>query len=243
MKDWIATDLDSTLFHRTWEAEDSVPATWHPAAEGSDSRPSSWMRSGTFRMLEALGQSFALVPVTARDIDSYSRVKVTGLKLDGPAVIANGAVILDATGKPDAKWEQHMTDLLTPWEAELSRLCEWLITRSAGKARPRLVIGPGVLPAYLVAKASEGWWESSEGLAVRGERDWSGCRVEVLGTELQVLPPGVGKREAVTEVRDRFFDGRSPVLCMGDMLQDLDFMRLGDLMAMPVGSILEQSLI
>jgi hypothetical protein len=243
MKDWIATDLDSTLFHRTWESIDAVPATWHPALDGGDCKPSSWMRGGIFRMLEVLGKSFALVPATARDMNSYSRVKVIGLNLNGPAVIANGAVILDWTGKPDAIWEEYMTNLLRPWEPELKRICDWLIARSAGKARPRLVAGPGLLPAYLVAKAEEGWWKSPEGVAILNGRNWSGCRAEVLGTELQILPPGVGKSEAVVEVRERFFAGRSPVLCMGDMLQDLDFMRLGDLMAMPVGSILEQSLI
>lgn len=243
MKDWIATDLDSTLFHRSWEATGAVPATWHPAEDGGDSRPSSWMRDGTFRMLKALGRSFTLVPVTARDMGSFSRVRVAGLQLAGPAVIANGAVILDSKGNPDALWEQCMVELLSHWEVELKQLCEWLIARSAGKARPRLVVGPANLPAYLVAKAEEGWWSSSEGRAILDGHDWSGCRVGVLGTELQVLPPGVGKREAVAEVRDRYFGGMPPAMCMGDMPQDLDFMRLGELMAMPLGSDLEKSLL
>jgi hydroxymethylpyrimidine pyrophosphatase-like HAD family hydrolase len=242
LKDWIATDLDNTLFHRSWGGEDSVAATWHPAAEGEDRVPSSWIRGSTHRLMEALGRSFALVPVTARDMDSFSRVNVAGLNLGGPAVVANGALILGADGTPDAAWEKRMTDLLSPWEAELNGMCEWLVARSTGRARPRLVTGPGGLPAYLVAKAEEGWWNSTEGKAVLGDRDWAGCKVAVLGTELQVLPPGVGKQEAVTEVRDRFFGGRPPLMCMGDMPQDLQFMCLGGLMAMPVGSVLEQSL-
>ena len=242
MTDWIATDLDSTLFHRSWNEPDAVPATWHPSPEDGYRRPSSWMRGGTFRMLESLGRSFALVPVTARDIGSFSRVRVAGLQLAGPAVITNGAVILDSKGNPDALWEQRMAEVLSHWEVELKQLCEWLITRSVGKARPRLVMGPANLPAYLVAKADDGWLTSPEGRVILDAHDWSGCHVAVLGKELQVLPPGVGKREAVAEVRDLFFSGMPPIMCLGDMPQDLDFMRLGTLMATPLGSDLEQSL-
>jgi hydroxymethylpyrimidine pyrophosphatase-like HAD family hydrolase len=239
--DWIATDLDSTLFHRSWSGEESVAATWHPEVAGDGRKPSSWMRQGTYRLLEALGRSFTLVPVTARDVDSFSRVDIAGLHLQGAAVVANGAVIIGHDGTPDAMWEIRMTDVLTPWQGKLNAMCEWLIGISAEKARPRLVKGPGDVPAYLVAKAEEGWWLSPEGQAVIAEGDWAGCRVEVLGKELQVLPPGVGKREAVVEVRDRLFKGRPPILCMGDMPLDLEFMRLGGLLAMPVGSVLEQS--
>jgi hypothetical protein len=65
--------------------------------------------------------------------------------------------------------------------------------------------------------------------------------VEVLGNELQVLPPGVGKREATIEVRDRWFSGGPPLMCIGDMPLDLEFMRLGGLLATPLGSTLERA--
>ena len=241
MKDWIATDLDSTLFHRSWGGEDSVAATWHHAAEDIEKKPSSWMRGRTFRLLESLGHSFAIVPVTARDMDSFRRVEVAGLRLSGPAVIANGAMILDWDGNLDTIWQKQMTDLLRPWEAKLKELCGWLIEKSAGHARPRLVTGADDIPAYLVAKAGEGWWQSQVGGAVLAARDWAGCRVEILGTELQILPPGVGKRYAVEFVMNRYFEGIPPVLCIGDMPLDMEFMRLGEIIAMPSGSVLERT--
>ncbi|RYD33987.1 MAG: hypothetical protein EOP86_12070 [Verrucomicrobiaceae bacterium] len=71
--------------------------------------------------------------------------------------------------------------------------------------------------------------------------DWLDCRVEVLGSELQVLPPGVGKRDATLEVQRRWFAGQPPLLCMGDMPLDLEFMRLGGLLATPTGSTLDLS--
>lgn len=239
MKDWIATDLDSTLFARDWRGGGAVPASWNREADMSLS-PSSWMKADTHRLLEALGKSFALVPVTARDADSFSRVEVEGLRLRGPAVIANGAVILDWNGKPDPHWEKNMIERLSPWKNTLLEFCSWLVKKSLGYARPRLVKGPREFPAYLVAKASDGWWDSHEGREILTKMDWQGCRVEILGTELQVLPPGIGKRDATLELQRRWFEGRPPLLCIGDMPLDLEFMRLGCLLATPLGSTLEQ---
>jgi hypothetical protein len=238
MNDWIATDLDNTLFARAWAGDDAVGATWN-ADEHSVRTASSWMHAGTHRLLEVLGREFALVPVTARDFDSFSRVDIEGIPLKGPAIIANGTVILGGDGAPDAEWESHVVELLFPWEQRLQEMCAWLMEKSSGKARPRLVPGPADLPGYLVAKASEGWWKGPEGAAILAEGNWHGCRVEVLGLELQVLPRGVGKREATLEVQRRWFGGRPPLMCMGDMPLDLEFMRLGRLLTIPTGSTLD----
>jgi hydroxymethylpyrimidine pyrophosphatase-like HAD family hydrolase len=239
MTDWIATDLDGTLFHRSWSGDDAIAATWHTHV-GAERCASSWMKAGTHRLLETLGISFALVPVTARDMESFSRVDVEGLNLCGPGVVANGAIILGRDGTVDAEWETRMSIVLQPWEEKLNDFCDWLVGESFEKARPRLVVGPGNVPAYLVAKAEPGWWISEEGQLILGRMDWAGCRVEILGTELQVLPPGVGKLEATLEIQRRFFNDRPPLMCLGDMPLDLEFMRLGGLLATPAGSVLEQ---
>ena len=216
MNDWIATDLDSTLFSRAWASEDAVAATWNIAPD-STRTASSWMKSSTHRLLEVLGRSFSLVPVTARDMDSFSRVEVRDLNLLGPAIIANGAIILGRDGRPDSVWQETMIANLSPWKNILDGFCARLIEKSVGYARPRVVPGPGGLPAYLVAKAEPGWWLAPPGQAILSGMDWLGCRVEILGTELQVLPPGVGKRDATLEMQNRFFAGRAPLLCIGDM--------------------------
>ena len=240
MNDWIATDLDSTLFNRAWITDDAIAATWN-VEEDSSRTASSWMKPETHRLLEVLGRSFALVPVTARDLDSFSRVEIRDLNLRGPAIIANGAFILGRDGEPDPNWQETMIARLAPWQSPLNDFCAWLIEKSSGNARPRLIPGPGGLPAYLVAKAGPGWWHSPDGQAILAEMDWLGCRAEILGLELQVLPPGVGKRDATLELQRRWFDGRPPLLCIGDMPLDLEFMRLGGLLATPMGSTLEQA--
>ena len=239
MNDWIATDLDSTLFHRSWAEKDAVAATWR--FEGDQARkPSSWMRRETYCLLEVLGRSFTLVPVTARDQESFSRVEIRGINLRCPAVIANGAIILGWDGQPDPIWQDVILKVLSPWENKLEDYCNTLAERSIGFARPRLVTGPEGLPAYLVAKAEPGWWFTSPGQALISEINWLECRVEILGDELQILPPGISKLSATLEIQNRFFSGRSPLLCMGDMPLDLEFMRLGGLLATPKDSTLDQ---
>lgn len=238
MTNWIATDLDSTLFNRAWAGADAIAATWNLESDASRTA-SSWMKPATHRLLEVLGRSFALVPVTARDLDSFSRVEIRDLNMRGPAIIANGAFILGWDGEPDVLWQEKMISLLTPWQSIFDGFCAWLIEKSAGHARPRLIPGPVGLPAYLVAKAAAGWWQSPAGQAILTEMDWLGCRVEILGLELQVLPPGIGKRDATLELQRRYFADQPPLLCLGDMPLDLEFMRLGGLLATPVGSTLD----
>ncbi len=103
--DWVATDLDGTLFSRHWAGEDAVPGTWRKAVGGRCGRePSSWVRSETHRLLLALARSVTIVPVTARDEESFSRVNVAGLCLSGPAILANGSIILDPEGAQDQQW-------------------------------------------------------------------------------------------------------------------------------------------
>jgi hydroxymethylpyrimidine pyrophosphatase-like HAD family hydrolase len=191
--------------------------------------------------MAALQQIATLVPVTARDVESFARVDIPGLPLPGLAVIANGAVILDRDGRPDPVWEAEMTHRLQPWQSWFSDCLDRLVELSRCHARPRLVKGPVGLSAYLVAKAEAGWWDSDAGQEIRGSFDWAGCRLFLLGNELQVLPPGVGKVDALTEVMGRHFGGCPPMLCFGDMIADLEFMRLGEILATPRQSVLENA--
>lgn len=243
-RDWVATDLDGTLFSRHWAHESAIPGTWREIAcpDGSLQRePSSWVRPETHRLLMALASAATIVPVTARDFASYSRVAVPGLCMNGPAILANGAIVLSPDGSADRQWVAQISQLLGPWQQRLERLCEIFIQRSGHIARPRLVAGPNDLPAYLVAKAPEGWWGGEEGVALLAEiavEDTYGCSMAVLGNELQILPTGFNKAAALRFVQHRYFAGQSPLLCLGDQIPDLQFMHLGGLLATPAESTL-----
>lgn len=245
-RDWVATDLDGTLFSRHWADENAIPGTWREitSQDGSKQRePSSWVRPETHRLLLALAKTMSIVPVTARDVASFSRVDVPGLRLRAPAILANGAIVLGLDGAPDQRWVARVSEVLVPWRQNLERLCEILIQRSGHIARPRLVAGPAELPAYLVAKAPDGWWVGAEGTALRkviAAQATAECSVVVMGNELQVLPLGLGKAAALRFIQQHYFNGQAPLLCLGDQLPDLEFMRMGGQLATPAGSPLAE---
>lgn len=241
MNDWIATDLDGTLFSRAWSSDGAVAATWSVDLETGERLASSWMPASTHRVLSFLQKTAALVPVTARDTESFARVDIPGLTLDGPAIIANGGIILDRDGKIDQAWEAEMADRLHPWTNWMEVTLSNLVKQSAGHARPRLVFGPSGLPIYLVAKAPDSWWETPRGREVRESYEWAGCRLSLQGDELQVLPSGLSKANALTEVMGRYFDGIKPLLCFGDMPADLEFMRMSSILATPMNSALDRA--
>lgn len=245
IRDWVATDLDGTLFSRHWADASAIPGTWREilgsGAGGPQREPSSWVRPETHRLLLALASSATIVPVTARDEASFSRVDVPGLRLSGPAILANGAIVLSSEGSPDQQWVTQISQMLAPWRQRLERLCKIFIQRSGHIARPRLVAGPAGLPAYLVAKAPEGWWTGEEGTVLLAEMavaDTAGCCVAVLGNELQILPTGLDKAAALRFVQQRYFGGQAPLLCLGDQVPDLEFMNLGGMLATPAESTL-----
>lgn len=273
--DWIATDLDGSVFSRHWatgtsgrvpaERHQALPGTWRQReatmacasavgdAQAPDPHamtkstaallhrePSSWVPAATHRLLLALSRAAALVPVTARDAESFARVDIPLLNLRGPAILANGAIVLDWNSQPDTEWQSRMSALLEPWTIRLETLRAKLIERTGTVVRPRLVESQTGLPAYLVAKAAPGWWDSSEGMLILGDQDlWAECQIAVLDTELQALPRGLGKREAALFVQEKYFAHQAPLLSIGDMPTDLAFMRLSGLIAVPSGSKLE----
>ena len=241
MREWIATDLDGTLFSRGWAADDAIPATWRSDPSTGARIASSWMPSSIHRAMMLLQLHCAIVPVTARDAESFARVAIDRIPLSGPAVIANGALVYDLYGRLDSDWLAEMTHRLYPWRGWMEAALVHLSVRCAGHARARLVEGPAGLPAYLVAKAPGGWWQSENGTQIRETLNLDGVHLSVLGDELQILPPGVGKAEALRMVMDVYFDGSKPLFCFGDMPGDLAFMRIGRILTTPRNSHLDKA--
>ncbi|RBP44605.1 hydroxymethylpyrimidine pyrophosphatase-like HAD family hydrolase [Roseimicrobium gellanilyticum] len=239
-RDWIATDLDGTLFSREFAVEGAIPATWKKDAAGDV--PSSWVHPATYRLMRALGECFDLVPVTARDLDSYSRVKIEGLTFRG-AVLANGAIIIDPDGNIDESWNDVMGGVLESVAPELQTVCRQVAEQSRGLARARLVASGTEHAAYLVAKADEAWWGTPEGVHLLQTLEVSTCRAALLKNELQVLPPGVSKSIGLAAYQQRYGMGNPPLMGLGDMPTDMEFMRECSFLGIPSGSRLEQSFV
>ena len=191
-------------------------------------------------LTSALAARFPVVPVTARDLDSFRRVDIAGVPLVHGAVLANGAVMIaPGASDPDPQHAAETDALLAPHAAAFDGVLR-LLERAGDPVRPRLVAGAGEHPAYLVAKAPPGWWDSESGVRLVAEVKRHPFASAVLGTELQVLPAGISKRDGLLAFMRRWTDGTPPLLTMGDMPADAPFMKLGAFMAAPAGSPLSQ---
>ena len=229
---WIAADLDGTLFSRV-RTSGAVAATWREDA------PSSWMPAPCHALFSRLALHFRIVPVTARDLASFSRVRIEGLPLRDGAVIANGAVILEpGTMAPDAKWDAELEPQLAEWTEQLEEMWAWLREHSAGIATPRLVASNTPYPAYLVVKAHDGFWSTTQGRDLCDGIAHFGCRAAQIGRELQVLPPSISKRLGLLAFARRHCTGAPPLLAFGDMPEDLGFLGEAEFLAAPTASTL-----
>ncbi len=235
---WIATDLDGTLFARK-AGSSAVPATWKTNAQPPE--PSSWMPADRHALLAALAERFAVVPVTARDRASYSRVQIAGVPLQAGAIIANGAIILQpGTMQPDPEWDLEMAAQLAPWADGLTEVAAILDERGRGLVRARLVSSNTPFAAYLVAKAEHQVWTEEAGLLLREAIAHFPGRIAEHGRELQVLPPPVSKAAGLYAFMVRHAGGRAPLLALGDMPEDAPFMASAAFMGTPSGSRLAQ---
>jgi len=148
----VFTDLDDTLFSTARKTSPTELARSRPAARANNGRD-SFATPRQQALLDWLDPA-RCVPVTARGSDAYARVL---LPFTGPAaVLANGAVVLDADGAPDARWDRHVRALLAPVRETLDALPGRIRAEAARlgiEVRTWLVEEPGPGGVYAVAKA------------------------------------------------------------------------------------------
>ena len=237
---WIATDLDGTLFSREWENPGSIPGTWRaPSGRVSDQEriPSSWTPLPIHRLYCALSEIATIVPVTARDYEAYSRVEVSRLELSALAVLANGSLILGRNGEVDENWHEIIMTRINDSRDAIAEFQSWIASEGGPELRSRIVLGGHGQPGFVLAKADVEWWSSDRGIRVRnGCSQFPSLSISLANNELQAIPQGVSKELAVDYLCDAYFEGETPLLCLGDRLEDLPFMARGTMMATPTCS-------
>jgi len=238
--DWIATDLDGTLLARNWAGEDAVPGTWKGSGDTTSGRvPSSWIPGSHYRLVSTLALYFDIVPVTARDLNSFLRVSIDGISMEGVAVLSNGGLILNNEGNVDEEWCDLASEITNPWISQLTEFHDWLLQREINSLRARIVEGAHDMPSYVVAKSSPEWWTTLEAQDLLAQAtDWSPLLFSLHKNELQALTPVLNKKIATEFVLNKYYEGKPPLLSLGDMPADVGFMQLASFMAMPKDSSL-----
>lgn len=236
----VLTDLDDTLFQTARKLDAAALPDAVQVALATNGQHGLMTRAQA-ALLEWIGPDRA-IPVTARGSEAFSRV---ALDFAGPAIVANGAAILDASGVPDADWQARVLSALAPHRDILEALPDRARAAAAtlgADIRTWLVEEPGCGGVYAVVKVQPGTPETVLSELAPQLRDgltgpW---RVHLNGNNLALIPPGISKAAATGFVLARM-RAAGPVLAigLGDSRSDLEFMRLCDLWMTPSGSQLD----
>lgn len=240
----VFVDLDDTLFQtarKMPEASLRICAT-----VDAHEQPNGFMSPVQQNMVNWLLASADVVPVTARSIEAYRRVR---LPFNHGAICAHGGAMVHADGAVDQEWHRQMSDSLAHFQERLPALSETTlrIGEALGYSLRGWVVENDGLRQYVVTKHNEDddavLAKVLERVQVQGQGLLEGLYVHVNGNNLAFLPDGLAKHLAVEEWlrRDRALHGERPVLGLGDSITDFSFMNLCHLWATPARSQLAEA--
>lgn len=228
----VLVDLDDTLFQTEAKCPPGEAPYLTRTAKSSNGRHSFATRRQQ-GMIGWLLETTDVIPVTARGSTAYAAVEIP---FAAGAVIANGAVILDADNRPDPVWREMVRPALAPYADPLAALLE-----------------EGSIDAERRGISVRAWIAEEDGMAtyaVFKENEGDGSRLTELsftpglldgwvrhhnGNNCALIPPAISKRLAVRHLLDRAHaaDPTRPVLGLGDSITDLSYLRLCDWWGMP----------
>lgn len=238
----VLVDLDDTLFQTARKMPEGMPRK--PATLDVHGQPNGYMNPVQESFINWLLATADVVPVTARSVEAYSRVK---LPFSQGAVCSHGGVILKPDGSVDHDWHGQMAESLWTFQDRLPALSEATlqIGEELGFSLRGWVVEEEGLRLYVVTKYNEGTDEVLTQVlaAVQARGLLNGMHIHGNGNNLAFLPNGLAKRLAVQELlrRDIELNGERPVLGFGDSITDLGFMDLCHMWATPARSQLAKA--
>lgn len=235
MQKVLFVDLDDTLFHS--DRKHAPTERCVPLAFLKDGQPISYANVAQQAMLRMVQQQMDVIPVTARNLDAFSRVKID---FTCGAVLNYGGTVLDASGQIDARWLDRSRaasagtlPMMESLQRDVLRHCD---TASLNLS-VRMISDHGV-PFYIVIKSPVNDLSATQAIAAHCESlcaGLPGVRVHSNGNNVALLPPWLDKRHAVAWVKESLRQRHPEMVSfgMGDSLVDLGFMNECDYLIVP----------
>lgn len=245
LKKFLFADLDDTLFQSRRKCPETADLT--PAAYLKDGSAHSFATAGQRNLFDLFQREMAVIPVTARNADAYSRVR---LDFRHGAIVNYGGIILDPDGHPEVAWLERSGDLAARSVPDLQAIAAIVaVAAEAAGMRVRVrIIEDFAVPFYVCAKSEEGGEQVLDHLEPLTRRfcDENSLPVSVHrnGNNLSVLPTWLDKRHAVEHLSERLRaeHGEIVTIGMGDSLSDIAFMHACDYTLMPNTSQITRSM-
>lgn len=238
-KTYLFADLDDSLFSAKHKLDEHQQLK--PAALLKNGSPFSFMDEKHQAFLTTM-RPFEIIPVTARNFDSFSRVQ---LPFNSFKIINFGAMILDQNNKLVNDWHQIIVPKVEQSKAELVNFFSYLESKTGIDQVSVRLINDYDLTLYLLIKsinhhALEILDELADDLAQY--IDPKAFRIQRNGNNLTVVPIWLNKSYAVRYLKDMLQKQHTKILTigMGDSHSDLAFMHQCDYALYPIKSQIRQ---
>lgn len=228
----VFLDLDDTIMQTLPKCPPHEPLS--AVAFDRADQPISHMTRHQQQLLAWLHAAATVVPVTARTMAAFSRVR---LPFAAGAILNHGATMVDAHGTVDEAWHERTVQILAPQHSALQALHARLQAQAAGTSATVQLIAELDCPLYVAARCTDQDTQTTlhrHAVDVMADLQlsWSLWRN---GQQLTILPEGIGKEIAVRHWMAAHERCHGPQLTIGigDALSDLDFMRACHMAMLP----------
>ncbi|EPM91788.1 hypothetical protein A249_23259, partial [Pseudomonas syringae pv. actinidiae ICMP 18804] len=194
----IFVDLDDTLFQTARKTPADIEK--HVATLDISGNANGYMTNVQKSFAHWLLAHADVVPVTARSVEAYSRVK---LPFTAGAICSHGGVMLDVMGRLDPDWNEQMKQTLASYQSRLHELSATTLAigQEMGFSLRGWVVEEAQVFHYVVTKHNESddsiLTKVLAEMQARGLLD--GMLIHGNGNNLAFLPEGLAKRYAVQE--------------------------------------------
>lgn len=244
MDTFVFLDLDDTIFQTRHKCLSVPEEQLTTAAIHPDGSSLSFTTPQQREMLSQLHMLGTVIPVTARNLESFRRVQ---LVFSDIVVLDFGAAVVLPSGELDLDWDNQIRPMVTEQGRQLENICQhWkqISDRLSLGLRIR-VISDFEMPLYVVAKHPEGQVERLQELWQHAQAEFPGEEFFVHHNDnnLSVVPSCISKRSAVEYLLNGPLN-ESPrlVIGAGDSLSDAEFLSLCDFSLIPGNSQLMRTL-
>lgn len=223
-------DLDDSIFQSQKKCPQDVQLT--PGAKNKKGEWHSFLTPQQVKFLDLLNTG-TVIPVTAREIDSYRRVN---LQFSSYAITTFGAVILQPDGTVEPHWHAFIEEQSRSFAGNVEECLHdlSLVAEDSRIDAKVYIISDDGMPLYVNVKHNRKNIDDLKKLAAhirtRLPESW---RLHQNSNNLAVLPPYLGKENAVEYYLEKLAPEHSFVLGLGDSFSDLGFMGLCDFAITP----------
>ncbi len=241
-------DLDDTLFTSIRKQQERE---LQPTAFLKDGSPFSAMNRKQLLFWKMLQNSGEIIPTTARNIDSFSRVKLDFNSRY--AIVSNGAIILKE-GRPEERWLTETKKVSQRLTKEMEALRDSLLLEAEKSFTDATLnirlISDYEMPLFVLVKCSPATFREEVLLYFQDfllevfELDNNLFFIHRNGNNLAVYPNEFCKERAVQYLQQEILqiDQSDLTLGLGDSSSDISFMRGCDWLVCPKNSQIDNAL-